>query len=153
MLKHLRQHFVGYLALFVALSGSAYAASLPRNSVGTKQLKNHAVTAPKLASGLIPHVPAMSWVMVNANGTIALGHGVKSVVSHAPAVPGTYTVTFTRKANACAVAGSVNDAEGSPQKAAVTTAIQGNGTVNVQTMAAASTTLTPEPFTILMICA
>jgi len=40
---------VAYLALFVALGGTAYAAtSLPANSVGTKQLRNGAVTTPKL---------------------------------------------------------------------------------------------------------
>jgi hypothetical protein len=39
---------VAYLALFVALGGSAYAAvGLPRNSVGTKQLKDGAVTSAK----------------------------------------------------------------------------------------------------------
>jgi hypothetical protein len=37
------------LALFVALGGAAVAAGLPRNSVGTKQLKRRAVTAAKLA--------------------------------------------------------------------------------------------------------
>lgn len=36
---------VALIALFVALSGGAYAAiNLPANSVGTKQLKNGAVT-------------------------------------------------------------------------------------------------------------
>ena len=39
------------LALLVALSGGAYAASLPRGSVGTAQLKNGAVTAKKIAPG------------------------------------------------------------------------------------------------------
>jgi Collagen triple helix repeat (20 copies) len=38
------------LALFLALGGAAYAATqLPRNSVGTAQLKNGAVTAGKIA--------------------------------------------------------------------------------------------------------
>ena len=38
------------LALFLALGGAAYAATqLPKNSVGTKQLRNGAVTAGKIA--------------------------------------------------------------------------------------------------------
>ncbi len=40
------------LALFVALSGSAYAAiKLPANSVGTPQLRDKAVTSPKVLDG------------------------------------------------------------------------------------------------------
>jgi hypothetical protein len=44
---------ISLIALFVALGGTSYAAitSLPVNSVGTPQLKNGAVTAPKLAYG------------------------------------------------------------------------------------------------------
>jgi hypothetical protein len=42
---------VATLALFVALGGGAYAATqLKKNSVGTKQLKNGAVTEAKLAA-------------------------------------------------------------------------------------------------------
>lgn len=41
------------VAVLLALGGGAYAAtSLPRNSVGTKQLKDGAVTKPKLAIGV-----------------------------------------------------------------------------------------------------
>jgi hypothetical protein len=40
---------IATLALFVALGGVAVATGLPRNSVGTKQLKRRAVTAAKLA--------------------------------------------------------------------------------------------------------
>jgi hypothetical protein len=51
---HVRAHAVGYVALFVALGGSAYAASsLPANSVGTKQLKDGAVTNQKIANGAV----------------------------------------------------------------------------------------------------
>jgi len=43
---------VALIALFVALGGGAYAATtLPRNSVGTAQLKDGAVTARKLHNG------------------------------------------------------------------------------------------------------
>src|SRR5437763_16331450 len=38
------------VAVFLALGGGAYAAlDLPKNSVGTKQLKNHAVTPKKVS--------------------------------------------------------------------------------------------------------
>jgi hypothetical protein len=41
------------MALFVALGGTAYAASLPANSVGTKQLKTNAVTGAKIKADSI----------------------------------------------------------------------------------------------------
>lgn len=48
-LKYIRQNAIAFLALFVALSGTAFAASqLPRNSVGTKQIKKSAVTGVKV---------------------------------------------------------------------------------------------------------
>lgn len=61
----IRQHPIAYLALFIALGGTAYAAtSLPPGSVGTRQLRNGAVTAAKvrphsltaqvLAPGVLP---------------------------------------------------------------------------------------------------
>jgi hypothetical protein len=43
-------HVISLIALFVALGGSAYAATqLPKNSVGVKQLKRGAVTPAKLS--------------------------------------------------------------------------------------------------------
>jgi hypothetical protein len=54
VVQHLRTNVVGYLALFVALGGVSYAAtSLPKNSVGTKQLKKGAVKRSKLAPGAV----------------------------------------------------------------------------------------------------
>lgn len=45
---------VASIALFVALGGVSYAAlKLPANSVGTRQLKNRAVTEPKLHPALL----------------------------------------------------------------------------------------------------
>jgi hypothetical protein len=42
--RHVRRQFVGYLALFIALGGVSYAAvTLPRNSVGSSQIKNRQV--------------------------------------------------------------------------------------------------------------
>jgi len=48
---YLRRHHIGLLALFFALSGTAYAATLPRNSVGNAQLKRNAVTSTKVRNG------------------------------------------------------------------------------------------------------
>jgi hypothetical protein len=51
LVRYLRRHHVALLALFVALGGVSYAAvSLPKNSVGPRQLKKGAVTKSKLAS-------------------------------------------------------------------------------------------------------
>jgi hypothetical protein len=48
-MRHVRQQLVGYIALFIALGGVSYAAlKLPANSVGTKQLKDGAVTGRKV---------------------------------------------------------------------------------------------------------
>ena len=54
LLIHLRHNVVGYLALFVALGGTSYAAvNLRAGSVGTRQLRNGAVTNRKLARGSV----------------------------------------------------------------------------------------------------
>ncbi len=53
-LGYVRRHHVGLLALFVALGGTSYAAvKLPRNSVGTAQIKNRAVTRAKLSTSTV----------------------------------------------------------------------------------------------------
>lgn len=57
MLERLRPHLtyaniVASIALFAALGGGAYAAvTLPKNSVGSKQLKKNSVTSPKVKDG------------------------------------------------------------------------------------------------------
>jgi hypothetical protein len=45
LFHHLRGHFVGYLALFFALGGTSFAAvqALPRNTVGSAQIKNGSI--------------------------------------------------------------------------------------------------------------
>lgn len=59
MLARFRPHItyanvMATVAVFLALGGGAYAVtSLPKNSVGTKQIKKHAVTSPKLAKSAV----------------------------------------------------------------------------------------------------
>jgi hypothetical protein len=54
--RHLRANAVAYLAIFVALGGTSYAAiTIPNNSVGNKQLKKDAVDSKKVKnSSLTP---------------------------------------------------------------------------------------------------
>ena len=55
--RHLRQHFVAYLALFVALGGSSFAAAnalVPSNSVGTKQVINGSLLKKDFKLGQLP---------------------------------------------------------------------------------------------------
>jgi hypothetical protein len=77
---------VALTALFVALSGSAYAAvALPARSVGATQLKTFAVTNPKLASNAVGSRKIMpgavgfyrvnrSEVQLRVNGTCTAGN-------------------------------------------------------------------------------
>jgi hypothetical protein len=52
--SHLQHNVVGYVALFVALGGTSYAAlKLPASSVGAKQIRSGAVTEKKLARSAV----------------------------------------------------------------------------------------------------
>jgi hypothetical protein len=69
---------VACLALTIALTGAGYAAvTLPRNSVGTAQLKRHAVTAKKIKAGNVTRgkiaANAVNGVKVK-DGTIGFGY-------------------------------------------------------------------------------
>jgi hypothetical protein len=66
MRTHLRSNAIAYLALFVALGGTSFAATrLPANSVGTKQLKKGAVVSSKL------HADAVTSASVKAGSLLA----------------------------------------------------------------------------------
>ena len=70
VLSHVRNHLVGYIALFVALGGTSYAAlSLPGGSVGTSQLRNHSVTPVKLDPNAIGGYVRF-WARVSAGGRV-----------------------------------------------------------------------------------
>jgi hypothetical protein len=67
---------VSVLALFIALGGGAYALSLPKNSVGARQLKKNAVTSVKIHSGAVTaaKVRAHSLLARNfASGQLPIG--------------------------------------------------------------------------------
>src|SRR6478672_11845253 len=53
--RFLRHNTIALIALFFALAGTTFAAAnaLPRNSVGTKQIKNNAVTGAKIKNNQV----------------------------------------------------------------------------------------------------
>jgi hypothetical protein len=70
LISHIRANVIAYLALFVALGGTSYAAiTIPRNSVGTRQLRNGAVTPAKLDGGLIG-ASVRAWAEVSSTGYV-----------------------------------------------------------------------------------
>jgi hypothetical protein len=98
VVNHLRGNAVAYLALFVALGGTSYAAAnLPSNSVGTRQIRNHAITPVKLDPGKIG-ASVRAWAVIQ-DGTKVISASPRAritswdptfaagVVSWSPGVP------------------------------------------------------------------
>jgi hypothetical protein len=129
MIRHVRTNAIGYIALFVALGGTATAATLAVNSVGTAQIKNSAVTSAKVKNGSLTATdfkagqlprgatgakgdtgatgpagpagaPATSmWAVVRPDGTLVRGSGVQTTIRNNV---GLYGVAFTRSIVNCA---------------------------------------------------
>jgi hypothetical protein len=71
--NHLRANVVAYLALFVALGGTSYAAvNLPTGSVGTRQIKNHSITPIKFDASDIK-ASVRYWAVIDGNGHVLEG--------------------------------------------------------------------------------
>lgn len=89
---HARQNAIAYLALFVALGGSSYAAAnLPAGSVGRSQLRDGSVTSSKLAKrsvmaasldpkSIAGHVAA--WAQIRAGGQVVSSSPRASVTTY-----------------------------------------------------------------------
>jgi hypothetical protein len=130
---------VACLALAVAMAGTGYAATaLPRNSVGTLQLKNDAVTAAKVKNGTLlradfrsgqvpagpagkagpagptgpagPAGPGAKWALVRADGTVVSQSG--GVTPTAKPAAGVYILDFgTSLAGKLILVSSANTAD------------------------------------------
>ena len=108
LLKHARANVVAYLALFVALGGSSYAAfDLPNHSIDPVKLN------PRTMGGYV-----RAWASVSATGrVIASGGGVRVLVDSGVA-PGHYIIDWSpRPTTSCEAIGSV-DLRGIAEQAA-----------------------------------
>jgi hypothetical protein len=84
ILNHVRMNLIAYLALFIALGGTSYAAiNLPAGSVGTKQIRNGAVTAKKLDPNSIAGHIAF-WAQIRADGHVTSSSPRATVLTSAP---------------------------------------------------------------------
>lgn len=98
LLEHARSNAIAYLALCVsmlALAGGAYAAiSLPADSVGAPQIRNHSIDSVKLnpssIGGSVRH-----WAQVNAKGKI-VSSSSRALQSGIP-LDGDYVISWSDK--------------------------------------------------------
>jgi hypothetical protein len=99
VLRHMQQNAVAYLALFVALGGTGYAAvNLPAGSVGGTQLKNRSIQPVKFDPRFI-NGTVRAWAEVNANGTVQSSSSRASVkLGKGAQGPGFYLVFWKRAA-------------------------------------------------------
>jgi len=109
LFRHVRSNAVAYLALFVALGGTGYAAlRLPANSVGNRQIQNGAITPVKLDRKLVSG-SVRAWAEVSASGRLLAGEGRPKVVARTgPDSTGQYLVTWnTESFTRCAGVGGI----------------------------------------------
>jgi hypothetical protein len=106
---HARANAVAYVALFVALSGTAVASSLKlsANSVGTAQLKNGAVTGRKVARSTLTGAN----IKASTLGTVPNATNATNAVNATKAVTATNAVNATNASNAANAANATNAAE------------------------------------------
>ena len=145
--SYLRQHHVGVLALFIALSGTAYAATLPRNSVGTAQLKKNAVTAPKLKKNAVTTAKIKSDAVTSAKVKAGSLTGSDLDVSTLPKVPAATTADSATHAataqNATTADSATHAATAQNATAAGVANSLATGDVNIATVPNPDGSLTP----------
>ena len=120
---------IATIALFVALSGVAVAASLPKNSVGPNQLKRGAVSTPKLKNRAVTSAKL-------GNKAVTAGKLGPNAVT--PGNIGNGAVTSAKLANGAVIAASIKNGvvtTNKLQNEAVTTAKLGKGSVTLAKLA------------------
>jgi len=84
ILDHARRNAIAYLALFISIGGTSYAAiTLPANSVGTRQLKNHSITPIKFDRRTVGAY-VRAWAVIRGGNQVIAARPRASVVSWDP---------------------------------------------------------------------
>ena len=95
VLNHLRHQAVAYVALFIALGGTGYAATrLPAGSVGTRALKNHSITPDKLDRNSIAGY-LRAYVEINPQGQIVESHPAATLIPDGTASQPGYLIEWS----------------------------------------------------------
>jgi hypothetical protein len=117
LISQLRGNLVAWVALFIALGGTGYAAiSIPRNSVGAAQIRNRSITPDKFNPSAIGG-SVRAWAIIRANATV-LASSRKPVV-FSSVIPGSYVIQWpVRLPRTCATVANVD--ERSPDQTPIT---------------------------------
>jgi hypothetical protein len=144
---HARRNAVAYVALFVALGGTSYAATqLPANSVGAAQIRNHVIGPVKLSpqiAGTVAH-----WAHVSAQGKVLASSGGAKVV-HDPWNVVSWGAAFSSRCVPLVTLEFVPGPTGTNGFAEA--GVNGNTTISVRTFDA-SGNLHSEPYYVALIC-
>src|SRR5439155_10908263 len=163
------------IALFIALGGTSYAAlRLPRNSVGSAQIRAGAVRSSEVkdrslalrdlspqarsalrgsAGPMGPQGPAGApatryFAVMNANGTLARGNATSGGSGGST---GNYVIGFPERVSACAYSATLGSADGSAVPAGHATVREADGRVAVQTFDSGGNP-TDLPFHLVVAC-
>jgi hypothetical protein len=143
---------VAVLALLVAMSGTAYAATmLPKNSVGTAQLKKGAVTLTKISSSAQGSLKPRAWASVK-NGVILASSGITGTLGHTS--DGIFDFTLKKPATNCAAVASENP-NGGRIVGGIAQANISSGTdlrVETQYYSGSSFAVSDEGFSVVVLC-
>jgi hypothetical protein len=163
LFSHVRANAVAYLALFVALGGTSYAATrLPANSVGNRQIRNHSIDPDKFNPRFIRGEIRM-WASVSASGrVVGGGRGLTVIPPKGAADAGVFTIEPRRgssiaRPRRCEPLVSVDDRSPSPGFATAEVNIAAAGEspawqVVVQTFRAQGAQPFNLPFDLVVVC-
>jgi len=151
ILNHARNNLVAYIALFIALGGTSYAAmSLPAASVGARQIKNHSIAPVKFDPTVIGG-SVRYWALIDATGRIVASRPRARVVTLFSGPTALYSggvVTWGKAIpSGCFALATVESYPSASYVSAVT--VTGDGGPGTQVRLATSS---PKPVNVAVIC-